>query len=192
MHTKCDKHFLVFCTMQRMPVLVATNARGGAHCIKFSVTHHAMATKWSRERDAEVSPPTQGLRRGCPWSAPRAVLRRWDCRLSSSDGFCTVPCLSCSSRPLLATDGFSCNRQRAVTFLVHSRIVVERVSRTCSTSFVSRGFFTKPTHVSGLVSRTKPTFLRRWLVVHHRPILCRGAKDQAEGLCTTATNVLEA
>ena len=27
--------------MQRKRVLVATNGRGGAHCMKFSVTHHA-------------------------------------------------------------------------------------------------------------------------------------------------------
>ena len=57
MHTKCDKHFFEFCTMQIMPVLVATNARGGAHCTKFSVTHHAMATKWLRSVSATASAP---------------------------------------------------------------------------------------------------------------------------------------
>ncbi len=62
MHTKRDTHFLVFCTMQRMPVLVATNARGGAHCIKFSVTHHAMATKWSRSVSATSSAPPSKAR----------------------------------------------------------------------------------------------------------------------------------
>ena len=135
--------------MQRMPVLVATNARGGAHCIKFSVTHHAMATKWSRSVSATSSaPPSKATAR----RARRFVACLHRLKVFDEDVRGQLPehgCLSCSSRPLLATDGFLCNWRRAVTFLVHSRIV-ERVSRTCSTSFVSWGFFTNEAAGTGL------------------------------------------
>ena len=149
MHTKCDKH-----QHDKKHTTSIVLTRGRAECLHggppSDVVHLAL-----------VLAPHQGQLRGLeprllllrlPGLLQRALLEDLHVLLFDEDVRGQLPkhgCLSCSSRPLLATDGFLCNWRRAVTFLVHSRIV-ERVSRTCSTSFVSWGFFTNEAAGTGL------------------------------------------